>query len=104
MKRSGRKKPGRAVASLGGDFARGFVASGLLSALQDRHRGAVDLARVLRHALQGGAALAAGSRVADALARRDAATVATALAGGAAAIYLVEQLMRPLAQSLNRES
>lgn len=47
----------------GGGFVQGFVAAGCVSAFQDHPAPAcaVDLKRVLRHALQGGAALAAGS-------------------------------------------
>lgn len=104
MKKRGKKSsppaPGRALAT---DFTRGFVASGLLSALQD-HAGRADGRRTLRHALQGGAALAAGSVAAEALARRDALSVLLAVAGGAATILTIEQLLRRRAQPTLLES
>ncbi|HET6719726.1 MAG TPA: hypothetical protein VFH22_08770, partial [Rhodocyclaceae bacterium] len=55
-KKSSRPTPGERLVI---DFARGFVATGLLSTLQDRHArpgAALDRRRALRHALQGGVA------------------------------------------------
>lgn len=91
-KKSSRPAPGEKLVI---DFARGFVATGLLSALQDRCApgAAIDGRRALRHALQGGVALAAGSAAAEALARRDVFTVLLAVAGGGAAIASIEQLL-----------
>jgi hypothetical protein len=73
-------------------FVRGFVAAALLSALQDRAAGPTppDWRKVLRHGLQGGAALTAGTLSAQAVARRDYATGAAAVLAGAAAVMAVE--------------
>lgn len=78
-------------------FVRGFVAAALLSALQDRAAGPVppDWRKVLRHGLQGGAALTAGTLSAQALARRRYGTGAAAVAAGAAAVMAVEAALNP---------
>lgn len=75
-------------------FARGFLVTGLLGALRDR-RGAAPPSgrRVLRHALQGGSALAAGSVAAEALARRDYSLAVAAVAAGAAGVLAAEYLL-----------
>lgn len=102
-KKGAQKKRASTVAV---DFTRGFVATGLLSLFQDRglsKRGSVDARRVLRHALQGGMALAAGSAAADALRRRDYTTLLSAVAGGAAGILTIEQLLRRPALTNSRE-
>lgn len=81
------------------DFVRGFVASGLLSLFQDRHAHPgmpPDLQRALRHAVQGGAALAAGSLVAESVARGNYAIALGAASGGAAAVIGAENLLRPV--------
>lgn len=98
MKNRGKKKAARKeLANVGVDFTRGFVATGLLSLFQDRDQltiGRADAARILRHALQGGVALSAGSAAAEAVRRQDYATAMTALAGGAAGILAIEKLLR----------
>lgn len=79
------------------DFTRGFVATGLLSAFQDRDRSknvAVDAGRNLRRAVQGGIAMAAACAAADALRRRDYATVVTAATAGTAALMAIEKFPR----------
>ncbi|MCP5225414.1 MAG: hypothetical protein H6946_09880 [Thauera sp.] len=67
----------------GGGFVQGFVAAGCVSAFQDHPAPAcaVDLKRVLRHALQGGAAL-------------------VATAAGAAGVLLIERLLRDSAKAV----
>ncbi|ALJ38117.1 hypothetical protein D9623_27275 (plasmid) [Azospirillum brasilense] len=80
------------------DFTRGMVATGLLTAVQDRWvTGAEPPAprTVLRHGLQGGAALAAASVAADALRNRDYARLALAVAAGAAGVVMIEHLLNP---------
>lgn len=86
-------KGDRDAAALTTDFTRGFVATALLSALQDRGArpaAPLDAGRALRHALQGGVALAAGSAVAGAVQRRDYVLALTAVAVGAGAVYGIE--------------
>lgn len=98
MKKRGRKASRQlATDALAGDFTRGFVATGLLSLLQERASPAVtasDGRRALRHALQGGVALASGAAAADALRRRDYPVLLAAVAGGAAGIMSIEHLLR----------
>ncbi|MCQ8130880.1 hypothetical protein, partial [Methylomonas rivi] len=56
-----------------GSFTQGFVASACISAFQDvaHPDSKADYQRILRHGLQGGAALAAGSHAAHSLRRGD---------------------------------
>lgn len=108
-RRKKRGKTGRAgvPGTLLADFARGFVATGLLSVIQDRSsRPAtlLDRRRALRHALQGGAALAAGSAAAQALQAQDGPRALGAVAGGAAAILTIEYLLRATAQPALQEN
>lgn len=89
------------------DFTRGLVATGLLSLLQGRGAnagGAPDFHRVWRQALQGGVALAAGSAAAEAIQRRDYLLAVSGVAAGAAAIYGIEQFMRPALRREDREN
>jgi hypothetical protein len=86
-------------------FAKGFVASACLSAFQ----GVADpvspgqIKRVLRHGLQGGAALAAGSRAALALRYHDYTGAVLATAAGAAGVLLIEKLLSDSAESTDEE-
>lgn len=77
------------------DFVRGFVASACLSAFQNapRELAAGRLQRVLRHGLQGGAALTAGARAAAQIRRGDYAGALVAAAAGAAGVLLIEKLL-----------
>lgn len=105
MKRKGRRKtaksqagksqPGKSQA--GEVFVRGFVATVLLSTLQDRAGGAArrDWRKVLRHGLQGGAALAAATIAAEAGSRRDFGTGVTAVLAGAVAVMAAEATLNP---------
>ncbi|MBR9973319.1 hypothetical protein [Magnetospirillum sulfuroxidans] len=93
-------KKGKGVAlapvELAGNFTRGLVATALLTAVQDRwSHGKPPGKKVLRMALQGGAALAAGIATAESLRRRDYASALIALAGGAAGIAAAEILLNP---------
>lgn len=90
----------------GGGFAQGFVTAGCLSAFQDRPspQSPADLKRVLRHALQGGTALAAGSQAAQALRQRDYTRALAATVAGAAGVLLIEQLLRDAAPSEQENS
>ncbi len=79
-----------------GHFVRGLVASACLSAIQDVRTPASpeNLKRVLRHALQGGTALAAGAGTAAALERRDYTGALIATAAGVAGVLVIERLLR----------
>lgn len=107
MKQRGRRAlRGSRIGRAGTEFARGFIATGLLSLLQQHGRhphdvrdGMPDPRRVLRHAVQGGAALAAGTLATEAVAQREYAVAIVAIAAGAAAIAGAEQMLRPTAQS-----
>jgi len=77
-------------------FARGFVATGLLSLFQDRLEPALPQPhprKILRHALQGGAALSAATIAAEALRRRDYSTALAAAALGAGGVLAAEYLL-----------
>lgn len=93
MKRGGGKRRRRAANEVPGNFVRGFVATGLLTALQEGKGGAgLNAEATLRSALRGGAALAAGSAAADALRRRHYSRVLLTLAGAAAGMMAIDYL------------
>lgn len=79
-----------------GSFTQGFVAAACVSAFQDiaPPSSRAKLKRVLRHGLQGGMALAAGSRTALALRHRDYSGALIAAASGAVGVLLIENLLR----------
>lgn len=78
------------------DFARGFVATALLSAIQKDDVGMPRPGRaVLRRALQGGAALAAGTAAVEALRQRRYAEALLAAAGGGVGVLAAELLLTP---------
>jgi hypothetical protein len=83
-----------------GSFTQGFVASSCISAFQGvaYPDSKADLKRVLRHGLQGGTALAAGSRAAMALRHGDYSGALLATAAGAAGVLIIEKLLRDSAQ------
>ncbi|MFT3759641.1 hypothetical protein [Thauera sp.] len=88
----------------GATFMQGFVAGGCLSAFQDRPAqlcspSPAELKRVLRHALQGGTALAAGTWAAAAVRQQNYAGVLAAAAVGAAGVLIIERLLRDSAQA-----
>lgn len=77
-------------------FARGFLVTGLLVALQDRNQSGAARPpgrKVLRHALQGGGALAAGTVAAEALLRRNYGLAVAAVAVGAAGVVAAGYLL-----------
>lgn len=78
--------------AIGTVFARGFLVTALLEATQGRPR---DSRRLLRRALQGGAALAAGTSATASLARCDYLPALGAVALGAAAMTAAEVLFDP---------
>jgi len=78
--------------AIGTVFARGFLVTALLEATQSRPH---DPHRLLKRALQGGAALAAGTSAATSLARRDYLPALGAVALGAAAMAAAEILTDP---------
>ena len=75
------------------DFVRGFVSTGLVSALGRRAR-PMFAGHVLRQALQGGVALTAAVAAAHAVQRRNYASALTATAIGAAGVYALDSLLR----------
>lgn len=84
--------PGEARAA----FLRGFVGTALLSVLQNRAEGKAPLSgkTVLRHAVQGGSALSAGTIAAEAMLVRDYTLAFTATLAGAAGVWAAETLLR----------
>lgn len=95
MKRRAKAERARRRGELRGNFVRGFVATGLLAALQDGGVARTGDARAaLRSALQGGVALAAGGSAADALQRRNYNGALLAVAGGAAGVVAIDYLTR----------
>lgn len=82
----------------GGAFVQGFVASGLLASVQNRGRPTLDK-RALRFALQGGAALAAGTVASRSWQRGDLTRALTALGLGAAGVVAIEHLLKETKES-----
>lgn len=79
---------------VGADFIRGFVATGILSAVQDLPgRPHLDR-RTLRRAMQGGSALAAGTYAARALRRGENGQALASIAIGMAAVATFEHLLQ----------
>lgn len=78
-----------------GSFTQGFVAAACISAFQDvaHPDSKADYKRILRHGLQGGTALAAGSHAAVALRRSDYTGALLSIGIGAAGVLLLEKLM-----------
>lgn len=94
MAKTGRR---RARRDMGASFVRGFVATGLLAAVQDRAArkgGRRERRRLLRLALQGGTALAAGGAAADALQSRDWSRALTAVAAGGLGMLALERVLQ----------
>jgi hypothetical protein len=93
MKRYTYMRPAEA-GGLANQFVRGFIAVGLLTAIQDRRGiGAPSSRLVARRAVQGGAARAAGVAAAAALSRREYGTAVLSAALGAAAVAAAEYLL-----------
>lgn len=94
MKKAARKRPGamrpERWSALQDSFVRGFVSTGLLATTS----GAANRRRIIRAALQGGTALASASLAVDAIKRKSLAGVLSAVAAGAAGMYLIEQVAR----------
>ncbi|GAB3375543.1 hypothetical protein [Azotobacter armeniacus] len=82
------------------EFTRAFVASACLSAFQgvSHPTSPAQLKRVLRHALQGGTAFAAGARAAAAVRYGDYSGALVSAAVGATGVLLIEQLLRDAAR------
>lgn len=88
------------------NFVRGFVATGLLAALPADAAGKSsrkDRKVLLRQALQGGIALAAGSSAAGALQRRDYSAALAAVTGGAVGLIAVDYLLRKPVRKDNKD-
>jgi len=86
-------------------FMKGFVASACISSFQGVAHPAskANLKRALRHSLQGGTALAAGTRAAMALRHRDYPGALLAATAGAVGVLLIENLLRDPAQPQKEE-
>lgn len=82
-----------------GAFVQGFVATGLLAAIQNQPGRPTLDRRALRLALQGGTALAAGTAAAQSWQRRDPARALVAVALGAAGLAAIEHLMKETKES-----
>ncbi|MDR2925142.1 MAG: hypothetical protein LBU76_04225 [Azoarcus sp.] len=103
MKKRSKKRLSGKVSQLN-DFARGFVSAGLLSAAKQRAKGrAFNRRTVLRHALQGGVALAAAVAAGHAAQRRDYAALAVTAALGAAGVFALDDVLRPQPRKLEFE-
>ncbi|WP_449191795.1 hypothetical protein [Thauera sp.] len=85
----------------GATFVQGFVAGACVSAFQDQASplSRTELKRVLRHGLQGGTALTAGSAAAHAVRRQDYAAALLAAAAGAAGVLIIERMLRERVQT-----
>lgn len=95
-KRKAKAAAALAPAELASNFTRGLVATGLVATIQDRWtQGKPSNRKVLRLALQGGAALASGIATAESLRRGDYARAVLALAGGALGVVTTEMLLNP---------
>jgi len=95
-KRKAKAAAALAPAELTSNFTRGAVAAGLVAAIQDRwSQGKPSNTKVLRLALQGGAALASGIATAESLRRGDVARAILALAGGTLGVVATEMLLNP---------
>ncbi|PWC44241.1 hypothetical protein [Azospirillum sp. TSO22-1] len=96
--KTGKRRAATALApgEIAGNFTRGVVATALLTAVQERWAAGTappSRRKVVRYALQGGTALAAGAAAADALRARDYATALLAVAAGSAGVLVVEHLL-----------
>jgi len=82
--------------SASNEFTRVFIATACLSAVQgvSSSQSPCQVRRVLRQALQGGTAFAAGARAAAALRQGDYSAALLASALGAGGVLLIEQLLR----------
>jgi hypothetical protein len=79
-------------AEISNHFLRGFLTTGLLSTVA-RKPGAKDKKAILRHALQGGTALAAGVAAANALQRGELGRALLAAAIGATGLAAIEHTL-----------
>ncbi len=109
MKRQNRRKKRPSPARVFGAFAKGFVTTALVAGLQDRRESpnAPRPARkILRHAVQGGIALASATVVADALRLRPRhyGVALTAVAAGAAGVIAAECLLSPHQSDQDKEN
>ncbi len=75
-------------------FVKGLVTTGVLASIQNRPGRPVLDKLVVRRALQGGAALAAGTVAAQAWQRQDLGRALTAIALGTASVMVLEQWMK----------
>lgn len=84
------------VPEIQGNFVRGFVSAGLLAGFQsagEKRRTPANARRILRLALQGGAALSAGGATVDALRQDSPVRALAAIAAGVVALAVIERLL-----------
>lgn len=86
--------PLRPGMSLGADFVRGMVATGIVAAVQERGKRPVFDRRTTRLALQGGTALATGSSAARLLQTGQTALALANITAGVLAVVAIENLMQ----------
>lgn len=90
---------------ISGGFVKGFVAGGCLTAIPVTGTPSqADAKRILRRALQGGAAVAAGECAAIAYRQGDYGGMLVATAAGAAGVLLIERLLRDCAPCKQEKS
>lgn len=98
MKKGKGKRRLKAVQDAPETFVRGFLASALLSAVQDRAAGGgpTPWRRVIRHGVQGGAALTAATIAAEAVVTRQYGIGLAAVTVGGAAIAAAEAALQTI--------
>jgi len=106
VKRKGRRANALTLPEMSANFTRGMVAAGLLTAVQERWAGGLPPPgrKILRYALQGGAALAAGAAAAEAVRSRNLAGSVLAVAAGVAGVVAIEHLLNPADAPANEEN
>lgn len=104
--KKGRRVKALALPEMSATFTRGMVAAALLTAVQERWTGGAPPSgrKILRYALQGGAALAAGTAAAEAVRSRNAAGAVLAVAAGVAGVVALEHLLNPADTPANPEN
>ena len=106
MKRRRRLAGTLTVPELSATFTRGMVAAALLTAVQERWTAGSPppAGKILRYALQGGAALAAGTAAAEAVRTRNPAGAVLAVAAGVAGVVAIEHLLNPAESPAHEEN
>lgn len=106
MSRKSKSKGGKTGEnSAGAAFLRGFITTGLLAAFAARARPGTEAAlSILRQAVQGGAALSAGTVAARALRTRNYGVALGSAMAGAAGVLATQRLLGRPTQETTKES